>query len=93
VVDGKTSEYEFLQIRDVPTGLAYIAKPSNQPEATFMATTKAANEIVFENPAHDFPQRIRYRLDGTTLHARIEGTMNGKARGVDFTYTKTNCTP
>jgi hypothetical protein len=92
VVNGKTTEYEFLQIRDLPEGLAYIAKPSNQPEAKFVATSKAAGEVVFENPTHDFPQRIRYRLAGTTLHARIEGTMNGTSRGVDFTYTRTDCT-
>ena len=91
VVNGKTTEYEFLQIRDLPEGLTYIAKPSNQPEAKFVATSKTADEVVFENPTHDFPQRIRYRLAGTTLHARIEGTMNGKARGVDFIYTRTSC--
>jgi hypothetical protein len=93
VVNGKTSEYEFLHIRDLPAGLAYIAKPSNQPEATFMATSKTADEIVFENLAHDFPQRIRYRVAGNRLHARIEGTMNGKAHGIDFTYTRTDCIP
>ena len=93
VVNGKTTEYEFLQIRDLPEGLAYIAKPSNQPEAKFVATSKTADEVIFENPAHDFPQRIRYRLAGTALHARIEGTMNGKPRGIDFTYTQTSCTP
>jgi hypothetical protein len=93
IVNGKTTEYEFLQIRDLPEGLAYIAKPSNQPEAKFVATSKTADEIVFENPAHDFPQRIRYRLAGNTLHARIEGTMSGKTRGVDFSYNRTSCSP
>jgi hypothetical protein len=70
VANGKTTEFEFLQIRDLPEGLTYIAKPSNQPEAKFVASTKTANEVVFENPKHDFPQRIRYRLKGDTLHAR-----------------------
>jgi hypothetical protein len=93
VVNGKTSEYEFVQIRDLPEGLAYIAKPSNQPEAKFVAVSHGTNEIVFENPAHDFPQRIRYRLSGNTLHARIEGAINGQARGVDFVYARTSCTP
>ena len=93
VVNGKTTEFEFLQIRDLPEGLAYIAKPSSQPEATFVATHKGGTEVVFENAAHDFPQRIHYRLEGETLHARIEGTMNGKARGFDFPYTRTKCVP
>ena len=93
VVDGKTTEFEFVQIREVAQGLAFVAKPSNQPEATFIAKSKTAEEIVFENPAHDFPQRIRYRLDGQTLRARVEGTMNGKERGFEFPYTRTNCVP
>lgn len=93
VVNGKLAEFEFLQIRELPEGLAYIAKPSNQPEAKFIAATKSGDEIVFENPAHDFPQRIRYRLAGDVLSARIEGAMNGKPRGIDFPYRRVACTP
>jgi len=93
VAGGKTTEYEFLQIRDLPEGLTYIAKPSNQAEAKFVISSRTADEIVFENPAHDFPQRIRYRRDGDTLRARIEGTMNGKALGIDFPYNRTDCAP
>jgi hypothetical protein len=94
VAGGKTVEYEFLQIRETPQGLAYIAKPSGQPEATFVLASRTADEVVFENPAHDFPQRIRYRRAGANaLQARIEGTMNGKSRGVDFPYKRVSCTP
>jgi hypothetical protein len=93
VKGGKTVEYEFLQIRDLPEGVTYIAKPSNQPEAKFVLSSKTGDEVVFENPTHDFPQRIRYRLQGDTLRARIEGNLNGKARGVDFPYARTSCTP
>jgi hypothetical protein len=94
VVDGETTQYEFLQIRDLSEGLTYIAKPSNQREARFVAKSTSADEVVFENPNHDFPQRIRYRLvGGTALHARVEGTMNGKTRGIDFPFVRANCTP
>jgi hypothetical protein len=93
VEKGKTVDYEFLQIRDLPEGLFYIAKPSNQPEARFKMASKTGDEIVFENPTHDFPQRIRYRREGDALHARVEGTMNGKARGFDFPYQRVQCTP
>src|SRR5688572_24567065 len=60
VAGGKTVDYEFLQIRDLPDGVTYIAKPARQPEASFKIASKTADEIVFENPQHDFPQRIRY---------------------------------
>ncbi|MGH8854313.1 MAG: hypothetical protein ACREWI_08545 [Telluria sp.] len=43
---------------------------------------------MFENPAHDFPQRIIYRRVGDTgLHARIEG----KGKGIDFPMRRTAC--
>jgi uncharacterized protein DUF6265 len=93
VAGGKTVDFEFLQLRDLPDGLTYIAKPSRQPEASFKMTSKTADEVVFENPQHDFPQRIRYRLSGESLHARIEGTVDGKPRAIDFPYTKVNCSP
>ena len=94
VAAGKTVEYEFLQIRDLPAGLTYIAKPSGQPEASFTLLSKTADEVVFENPTHDFPQRIRYRRAGPdALHARIEGQMKGQQRGMDFSFTRARCVP
>ena len=94
VAGGKTTEYEFMQIRDLPDGLTYTAKPSGQPEASFKVSSLTPEEVVFENPAHDFPQRIRYRRAGADgLHARIEGTLNGQSRGIDFPYTRSACLP
>ena len=94
VAGGKTVEYEFLQIRDLPDGLTYIAKPSGQAEASFKVLTRTADEVVFENPAHDFPQRIRYRRAGPdALHARIEGQMKGQQRGMDFAFARAKCVP
>jgi hypothetical protein len=87
----KTTEWEFLIIRQGAKGLDYVAKPSRQPEATFTATRATANEVVFENPAHDFPQRIVYKRDGDTLTASIEGPMNGQNRRIDFSYKRASC--
>ena len=80
VADGKTVEFEFMQIReDVNGEILFIAKPSGQPEAMFKMVKGSANEVIFENPQHDFPQRVIYRLqtDGSLL-GRIEGTSKGK---------------
>jgi len=87
----KTTEWEFLIIRQGARGLDYVAKPSRQPEATFTATSATANEVVFENPAHDFPKRIIYKRDGDALTASIEGPMNGQNRRIDFPYKKAAC--
>ena len=49
-----------------------------QAEAAFKLIRASATEVVFENPQHDFPQRISYALkDGGKLTAAIEGTKNG----------------
>jgi hypothetical protein len=92
VAKGRIVEHEFLQIRVQDGRLVYIAKPSGQPEATFAAKTAGAREVIFENLAHDFPQRIIYRLkpDGN-LVARIEGTQQGEMRGIDFAMLRAAC--
>ena len=89
VRNGRTAEFEFLQIREVDGALAYVARPSGQAEATFPLKTLADSEVVFENLAHDFPQRIIYRssADGS-MTARVEGSRNGQTRGIDYPYRK-----
>jgi hypothetical protein len=89
VAGGATREYEFLLLREEGDRITYTAKPSGQNEATFVLTSTTANEVIFENPAHDFPQRISYRLnpDGSLL-AAIEGSVKGKTRRVEFPYRR-----
>ena len=91
VNNGTTTEWEFLIVREGAKGLEYVAKPSGQPEATFTAATASATEVVFENPAHDFPKKISYKRDGDSLVASIEGPMNGQMRKIDFPYKKASC--
>ena len=84
--------YEFMRIHARGATLVLAAQPSGQVPAEFVARTVSAREVVFENPAHDFPQRISYRAVGVdSLHARIEGMRNGQLRGIDFPYARTAC--
>jgi Domain of unknown function (DUF6265) len=93
VVNGKTVEFEFTQIRQDEKGdIFFIAKPSGQPEATFKLIKGNATEVIFENPQHDFPQRVIYRLQGKdSLLGRIEGVSKGKEKSVDFPMTRARC--
>jgi len=93
VKKGRTVEHEFLQIRANAEGrLVYIAVPSGQKETTFTLVSAAEGAATFENPEHDFPQRVIYRLlPGPRLAARIEGLRNGVLRGIDFPMTKVSC--
>ncbi len=85
-------EYEFLILREQGDQLAYEAHPSGQPTAVFVSRTIDESSVVFENPEHDFPQRVAYRRDGPdALTAWIEGTMKGTPRRVEFAYTRAAC--
>lgn len=90
---GRTVEYEFMQIRlDTDGKVVYIASPSGQQQATFTATVVNERTVTFENPAHDFPQRIIYRaLPGDRLAARIEGMQGGAMRGIDYPMKRVRC--
>jgi hypothetical protein len=86
------SDYEHLLIREQGATLVYVAKPAGQPQASFEAVAIDDAGVVFENPAHDFPQRIVYRRqpDGALL-ARIEGQLKGQPRSVDFPMRRVAC--
>ena len=91
---GNTVAHEFVVIRSIDSaGLAYIAHPSGQASAVFHARYVGEREVVFENTAHDFPQRIGYRLDasGRLLLAWIEGVGKSGPRRAEFPMTRVAC--
>ena len=79
-----TVMYEFMRIaRDDSGHLSFFAQPRGVAPAGFPAIHTTPTEVVFENPAHDFPQRIVYRFEApATLRAYIEGTIDAKTRRV-----------
>jgi hypothetical protein len=85
----RTVAYEFLRIEAREGRLAYVARPSGQAEAAFPLVKVSAWEAVFENLAHDFPQRIMYARTGGALRVRVESA-EGK-KGQDFPMTATPC--
>jgi hypothetical protein len=90
----ETTAYEFVRITEQDGRLAYNAHPSGQAPATFLSTEATEARVVFENPQHDFPQRVGYRREGTDLvHAWIEGTSSGRTRRVEFPYRRVSCEP
>lgn len=87
--DGKLRDYEYTRIVEVDGSLAYVAEPSGQEKATFPLETLTPDLAVFENPGHDFPQRVLYRRVGPNeIIGRIEGNIGGQARSVDFPYKR-----
>lgn len=93
VRNGRTAEFEFMQIREsAPGQIVYLAMPQGRAATPFALAQMAPGEVVFENPEHDFPQRVIYRQQAAgRLAARIEGTRNGTLRGIDFPMRRVNC--
>lgn len=91
--NGRVVEFEFMQIRaDADGKLSYVAQPQGRPPTEFGLLRQGEAEAVFENPTHDFPQRVIYRREAADrLVARIEGSMKGKERGIDFPMQRTAC--
>ena len=90
---GNTVAYEFMRIAAGADGkLAFHAQPSGKPPAAFALRSMSPTEVVFENPEHDFPQRIIYRANGADgLLASIEGLRNGAPRTISFPYRRSTC--
>ena len=85
-------EHEFVVLTERDGRLAYEAHPSGQATATFLSKPITGREVVFENPTHDFPQRVGYRRVGAdSVHAWVEGSMNGTMRRIEFPYARVPC--
>lgn len=81
------TSFEYLRIVDTPSGLAYLASPGGKPPVEFKLKELGNKRVVFENLANDFPQRVMYWMepDGA-MKARIEGTAQGKTRGMEWRF-------
>lgn len=80
--------YEFLRIAETPEGFSYYASPGGKPPVEFKLKEAGERRVVFENAAHDFPQRILYWREGEELVARIEGTVKGEARSEQWRFAR-----
>lgn len=84
VSDNKLGFYEVLALSRRGDGAwVYTAHPAGQAATSFVASDVTGQHAVFVNPAHDYPQEIRYRRDGSNLHATI--SLAGGAKPTSFT--------
>lgn len=93
--DGTMAAFEYLRIAESAEGsLVLTATPSGQATTEFVLAAVSANAVVFENAAHDFPQRVSYRLTAPErLLAEIAGTVGGEERRVQFSMVRIGCEP
>lgn len=79
--------FEFLRIEAGADGVpAYLGSPGGRPAVAFRLTRFAGMSATFDNPDHDFPQRIRYARNGDTLVATISAIDGSNAQS--WTYRR-----
>ena len=84
--EGKVIFSEFMRINQDEGKIVYMARIGTKAAPTpFGLISMSPDEAIFENLAHPFPQRIRYRREANgSLFARIEGLDKGKQRSEDL---------
>ncbi|MEZ4322569.1 MAG: DUF6265 family protein [Myxococcota bacterium] len=78
--------WEHVWLGPIDGTLTYVATPSGQARTEFPAVEQTADRVRFENPEHDFPQRITYVRKRAGMEATVEAGEGATARGfvLDF---------
>ena len=77
---------ESLRILEMSGEIFYLAKVKDNPlPVAFRLIECSPNKAVFENQAHDFPQRLEYRIVAdSTLRVNVSGS-GGRSFEQNFT--------
>lgn len=85
---GKRPFVSHYKITPEPAGATFTAMLPGQPPTPFVLRPGKDGEAVFENKAHDFPQRLIFRRCDDVLCARIEGEIGGKLEFEEWRYRR-----
>lgn len=85
---GRKPFVEHMKITAEPAGATFTAMVPGQPPTPFVLQPGPDGEAVFENPAHDYPQRVIYRRCGEDLCAAVEGRVSGRLKREEWRYTR-----
>ena len=88
IENGDTVAFETISLRQRGIDLFYIPTVNNQNEGEvveFKLTIFTDSTLVFENPNHDFPQKISYiNYGGDSLLAEISGIYEDEPAAIQF---------
>jgi len=66
------AHWEWMRIeRGADGAVTFFGSPKGAPAVGFKATGADARSITFTNPAHDYPQRVRYAVTESGLDAEV----------------------
>jgi hypothetical protein len=85
----KLESFEYMRIVSDGKAAHFHVQPNGAPPTVFSQAGRGQGWIRFENPEHDFPNRIEYRREGDRLHAYIAGPgSDGKEMKISFDYQR-----
>ncbi len=86
VAQSGRASFEFMRIAETDNGITFFASPQGREATPFLMKELSETHVIFESDVNDFPKRIIYRKQGEELHARIEGTIDGKAQSMQWKW-------
>jgi Domain of unknown function (DUF6265) len=92
-IKGKdTLHFEKIQMKQKGEALYYIATikgQNNDKPVTFKHNDTIEKQLVFENPKHDYPQKIMYsQITKDSINIQISGIQQGKPSTERFSMKK-----
>ena len=80
---------ELLQKGEDLFYIPIVKGQNNDKAVAFKLTKSTENEFTFENPTHDYPQKIVYKMqNATSLVATISGKQQGKVSSESYPMKK-----
>ena len=80
---------DLLQRNDSLFYIVSVKEQNNEKPVSFYMTKATENELVFENPKHDYPNKITYKkMTSDSLVASISGLKDGKVSSETFPMKK-----
>lgn len=72
----EATSFEFMRIAESPVDgrPVFWGSPGGRAPVAFPMVSQGVQDVVFENPKHDYPTRISYKRQGTTLIATTSGS-------------------
>lgn len=83
---GEILNMEILKLHIAGGNIFYTAEVShNKSPVSFRLISDQNNIFIFENPEHDFPQKITYeKKEDGSLYAVVEAMMNDKLKKIEY---------
>jgi hypothetical protein len=86
--DDRVGDWEWMRIERGTDGtVTFYGSPKGAPAVGFAASEADGKSITFVNPAHDYPQRVRYVVTNEGLDAEVSLADGSKAERWSYKRT------